>query len=131
MMRPGCRLRLSAVKFLLYGQPEPKISPRSEIKIPSWLRPTYTEDLSPERDLMSIINSHDKSIRPMPQYALSDLMELELLDVARNDRPMRVAHIRDVHAFLLELRQCIQICRHSSLGRINARALLRRLSAPP
>jgi len=43
---------------------------------------------SPHEETKSILNSHDKSIRPMLQYALSDLVEIEILNVARNDRPM-------------------------------------------
>lgn len=47
---------------------------------------------SPERarspSLIHLINSHDENICPMPQYTLSDLVEIEFLHVARNDRPV-------------------------------------------
>lgn len=65
----------------------------------------------------------------MPQHALSDLVELKVFDIARDDRRVRVAHVGDVGAFLFELRQRVQNRRHLSLRRSDLRALLRGLRA--
>jgi hypothetical protein len=62
----------------------------------------------------------------VPQYALSDLAELEVFDIARDDRRVRVAHVGDVCAFLFQLRQRVQNSRHHSLRRGDLRALLLR-----
>jgi hypothetical protein len=63
----------------------------------------------------------------VPQHASSDLVKLEVFDIARDDRRrrVRVAHVGDVRAFLSELRQRVQNCRHLSLRRSDLRALLR------
>ena len=69
---------------------------------------------------------HDKSVCPVSQHALSNLVKRIVLDVARNDHRVGVSHVGYVHAFLLELRQRIQYRDHLSLESGEARALLRR-----
>ena len=65
----------------------------------------------------------------MPQNAFSDLVELKVLYISRDDRPMRVLNVRDERTLLLELWQCIQGGHHPSLCGGNARDHLRDLSA--
>jgi len=69
---------------------------------------------------------HDKSVRPVSQHALPDLVKSIVLDVARDDHRVGVSHVGDVHAFLLELWQRIQDRGHLSLESGKARARLRR-----
>src|SRR5258708_76354 len=71
----------------------------------------------------------DECVRPVLQATLSNLVELKVLDVARDDRRMCVTNVSDERAFLLKLWQCVQGSHHPSLCGVKARDDLRDLIA--